>query len=184
MRRLFLLVALVALPALAQRAVAPRGPSASVPSGAMPQAAAERYHEAARLYIGDQNAPALAAAEAAVALAPTNAQAVALRDLIKKKQDQQDQNQDPQDQDDQNQDSPPKDDPNDGQEPPKNDPQAPDDSPGQTPPPSDNGGQAPGQQMSPEQAERLLDAVGGDERLLLRQMRRPPSRVRTNEQDW
>jgi hypothetical protein len=38
--------------------------------------------------------------------------------------------------------------------------------------------------MSPEQADRILDAVGGDERLLLRQMRRSPSRVRTNEVDW
>lgn len=171
MKRLVLLAALLATPVLAQRA-APRGPSA-------PPEAAERYHEAARLYVDGQNVPALAAAEAVVALAPDDARAVALRDLIKKKQDQQNQ----QDQGDQ----PP---PDDGQPPPPDDGDE-DENPGQdgqNPPP---GGQQPGPQnpggkseMSPEQAQRILDAVGGDERLLLRQMRRPPSRVRTNEEDW
>lgn len=46
--------------------------------------------------------------------------------------------------------------------------------------------QAPVQpgQMSPEQAARLLDAVGGEERLLLRELRRRPSRVRRSDKDW
>ncbi len=103
MKRLLLLAAAVAAPAIAQQAV-PRGPAA--PS---PPAAVDRYHEAARLYVDGQNAPALAAAEEAVRLAPGDQKAVALRDLIKQEQDQQDQQQNQQDepqQDEQNQQKP------------------------------------------------------------------------------
>ena len=187
--RLAVLAAVLAAPALAQRA-APRGPAA--PPEAGPPAAAERYHEAARLYVDGQNAPALAAAEAAVALAPGDARAVALRDLIRQQQPPSPQSEPPPD---------PPDDPNGGQNPPPETPpetpdrpppapqQTPQNRPGsqdpQTPPPGDAPPPAPGRAgMSREQAERILDAVGGDERLLLRQMRRAPSRVRTNEQDW
>ena len=167
MKRLLALAAVLAAPALAQRA-APSGPSAG---------AADRYHEAARLYVDGQNAPALAAAEAAVALDPGDARAVALRDLLKQKQD-------PQTPD------PPPDDSGGGENPPPPDdggekdpgPDEPN-GPGETPPSPGESPPSPNE-MSPEQAERLLDAVGGDERLLLRQMRRPPSRVRTNDQDW
>ena len=162
------LVAVLAAPALAQRA-APSGPSASGPS----VEAADRYHEAARLYVDGQNAPALAAAEAAVALDPGDARAGALRDLLKQKQDDQ---------------NPPPDDPGDSPSPPPPPDDGGEDDPGQnnsgeTPPPGEVPQSGPNE-MSREQAERLLDAVGGDERLLLQQMRRPPSRVRTNDQDW
>ena len=172
MKRLLFAAALLAAPALAQRA-APRGPSPE---------AVERYHEAARLYVDGQNGPALEAAEAAVALAPTDAKAVALRDLIRQQQPPQDTPPPPQD--------PPDDPPDDGDGPPP----PPQDPPEQPEPPQDGPGQSdpqpqpPGEQgeprMSQEQADRILDAVGGDERLLLRQMRRSPSRVRTNEVDW
>ena len=39
-------------------------------------------------------------------------------------------------------------------------------------------------QMSAEQAGRILDAVGGEERLLLRELRRRPSRMRRSDKDW
>ena len=185
MPRSVLLLLLAPALALAQRGpAAPAGPPAA-PAAAMSPEAADRYHEAARLYVDGQTAPALAAAEAAVALAPGNRRAVALRDLIKEQQDQQNQQQ--QDQ--------PQDQPQDGQQPP--DPDG--DDPGQPPPSGQNGQQPPPDEGSPapsdrageprdgmtrDQAERILDAVGGDERDLLRRFRREPSRVRTNEQDW
>ena len=185
MPRSALLLLLVPALALAQRGpAAPAGPPPA-PSAAMPPEAAERYHEAARLYVDGQNAPALAAAEAAVALAPESRRAVALRDLIKQQQDQQNQQQSPQDQpqdqpappdspQDQNGDAPPPPSGQNGQPPP------PDDG---SPTPSDRP-EEPRDGMTRDQAERILDAVGGDERQLLRRFRREPSRVRTNEQDW
>ena len=39
-------------------------------------------------------------------------------------------------------------------------------------------------QMSRAQAERLLDAVGGDEQLLLRELTRGQSRIRRGDKDW
>lgn len=52
---------------------------------------------------------------------------------------------------------------------------------GPTPP----GGEAiPEGQMSRAQAERILDAVGGDERLLLRELRRSSARGRRTDKDW
>lgn len=39
-------------------------------------------------------------------------------------------------------------------------------------------------QMSAEQAGRILDAVGGEERLLLRELRRRPSTMRRSDKDW
>ncbi|MEO0558919.1 MAG: hypothetical protein AAF170_12120 [Bacteroidota bacterium] len=39
-------------------------------------------------------------------------------------------------------------------------------------------------QMSAEQAGRILDAVGGEERLLLRELRRRPSQMRRSDKDW
>ncbi|HEX8386809.1 MAG TPA: hypothetical protein VF576_11535 [Rubricoccaceae bacterium] len=171
MKRLFLAAVLLAAPALAQRTGTPRGP-------AVPPEAVERYHEAARLYVDGQNAPALEAAEAAVALAPTDAKAVALRDLIRQQQPPQGSPPPPQEDE-----SPPDD--GDGPPPPQEPPSGP---PPPQPPQEGPGTDSPGAEgeprMSPEQADRILDAVGGDERLLLRQMRRSPSRVRTNEVDW
>ncbi len=186
MKRLLLLAAAVAAPAIAQQ-TAPRGPSAPTPP-----AAVDRYHEAARLYVDGQNAPALAAAEEAVRLAPGDQKAAALRDLIKQQQDNQDQqkdqdqqrdqdqqNQDQQDQDQQQQDEQKPDDA--GQQNPPNAPPSTGQNPQNTP--SDQP-QAGDEHMSRDQAERILDAVGGDERQVLRQIRRAPSRARTNEQDW
>ncbi len=178
MKRFLLLAAAVAAPAIAQQAV-PRGPAAPAPP-----AAVDRYHEAARLYIDGQNAPALAAAEEAVRLAPGDQKAVALRDLIKQEQENKDQqqNQEQQDQDQPPQDEQPQQEPDDeGEQGPPNTPpppgQNPQDTPSDQPQPGD-------ERMSRDQAERILDAVGGDERQVLRQMRRTPSRARTNEQDW
>jgi hypothetical protein len=166
MKRIFLILLAVPAAALAQRAA---GPSA-------PPEAAERYHEAARLYVDGQNAPALAAAEAAVALAPGDEKAVALRDLLRQQNDTP-----PPPSESPDEPPPPPDDPDDGgQTPPPPGPQPP--GPQPDPAASDRPGAEDG--MSREQAERILDAVGGDERQLLRRFRRAPSRVRTNEQDW
>jgi hypothetical protein len=38
--------------------------------------------------------------------------------------------------------------------------------------------------MSAAQAERILDAVGGEERLLLRELRRAPTQRRRSDKDW
>ena len=38
--------------------------------------------------------------------------------------------------------------------------------------------------MSRAQAERILDAVGGEERLLLRELQRRPTRSRRADKDW
>lgn len=48
----------------------------------------------------------------------------------------------------------------------------------------EGGGHVPDGQMSRAQAARILDAVGGDERLLLREIRRAPGRGRPSEKDW
>ena len=40
------------------------------------------------------------------------------------------------------------------------------------------------QRMSAEQAGQILDAVGGEERLLLRELRRRPTRMRRSDKDW
>ena len=167
MKRLFLILLALPAAALAQRAA---GPS----PGSPPPEAAERYHDAARLYVDGQNAPALAAAEAAVALAPDDQKAVALRDLLRQQNDSPPPPSE----------SPPPPPPDDGsgQTPPPPGPQPPD-SPAPSDRPGPDGADASGG-MSREQAERILDAVGGDERQLLRRFRRAPSRVRTNEQDW
>ncbi|MDT0632401.1 hypothetical protein RQM47_01080 [Rubrivirga sp. S365] len=45
-------------------------------------------------------------------------------------------------------------------------------------------GAVPEGQMSRAQAERILDAVGGDERLLLRELRRSEARARRTDKDW
>lgn len=44
--------------------------------------------------------------------------------------------------------------------------------------------EAPQGQMSRAQAERILDAVGGEERLLLEELRRQPTRGRRSDKDW
>ena len=51
--------------------------------------------------------------------------------------------------------------------------------------PTPEGGEAvPEGRMSRAQAERILDAVGGDERLLLRELRRSQPRGRRSDKDW
>lgn len=89
---------------------------------------------------------------------------------------------------------PPADEPEAEQDQTRTDPQSPGDEP------NDGGstGQRPGEggatpqgegavpdgQMSRAQAAQILDAVGGDERLLLREIRRAPTRGRRADKDW
>ena len=61
-----------------------------------------------------------------------------------------------------------------------------------TQPPTDpTSGDAPPQpqmgepdEMTAAQADRILDAVGGEERLLLREIRRAPAQRRRSDKDW
>jgi Ca-activated chloride channel family protein len=186
-----LALALLVPAALAQRA----------PGGADPVA---RYHEGAQAYVDGEMAEARAAVQAGLRADPDNARLQALRDLIEQDREEQDQRQGGrQDPDGENpeQDEQPQGDPGDGQDGEREDggpeaeadqtqtgPQDPGDGqggqrPGQgeaTPP----GGPVPEGQMSRAQAERILEAVGGDERLLLRELRRAPTRARRADKDW
>jgi hypothetical protein len=191
LRRLFLFLALGTL-TLASAQTAQRGP------------AADRYHEAARLFIDGETERAAQAADAGLAMAPDNARLQALRDLIRQQEQQDEQNQgddgEPQTDDsgeqEQEGEGQPRDDgagetppereqaPSDRQQPPSqpqdgSDPADGDRQPGEAPPSAGDPNR-----MSRDQAERLLEAVAGDERLLLEEMRRAPSRVRRNEKDW
>ena len=202
MTRLLLLLLALAVPVvLAQRA--PGGPSVS---------ATERYHAGAQAFIDGDMARASAAVEAGLQVAPNNARLQALRDLIEQNQDQQDQQQGGQNSDDaqnesggeneqegdegQNGDSqnqpPPPEEPGAEQDQTRTQPQNPgqqqDGQGGRDDAPS-TAGQAsqadatPGE-MSRAQAERILDAVGGQEQLLLRELRRAPTRGRRTDKDW
>lgn len=191
-----LLVAL-AIPGLAQQA---------------PPSAPGAYDQAAKLFIDGDNAQAEAVAEEGLRAAPSDAKLQALLDLIRQQQppqdggggdqneDEQNQPQDPSDEGEsgsegQQQDAPPDErqeaeqdqtrtDPQDSEgEENESDPQRPERTqPGEegdaSPRPVPDG------QMSAEQAERLLEAVGGEERLLLRELRRRPSRMRRTDKDW
>ena len=185
MTRVFFLIAAVAL--LAQ-APAPR------PSGPSP---ADLYHQGARAFVDGENDAARRAVEAGLAAAPDDARLQALKDLI----DQQDQEDDQEDggQQDQSQNSDPGEQDQDGEqgEDGQNPPDQPEDgsgdaeqdqtrtappqqtTEGETPPPARERGQ-----MSAAQAERILDAVGGEERLLLRELNRAPSQRSRSDKDW
>ncbi|WP_420455481.1 hypothetical protein [Rubrivirga sp.] len=179
---------LLAAVALLAQAPPPRGPSP-----------ATQYHLGARAFVDGDNARALAAVEAGLSAAPDDAKLQALRDLIQQQQDEQDQqdggqqdqadNQDAGDQGDEGEqgedgDRPPES--PDEQEGPEAEQdqtrtQAPrDPSSGDAPPPA--AGEA--DEMTAAQAERILDAVGGEERLLLREIRRAPTQRRRSDKDW
>ena len=160
------------------------------------------YHQGAGLFIDGDNAAALSAVESGLAQAPDDARLQALRDLILQKQDendQQDQNEDQQDgegeqdqesQDgEQNENQDPQDGDSQGDEQDDRSPEAERDGTAQQPPQSSGQGQQQPQagepaEMTQAQADRLLDAVGGEERLLLREMRRAPTQRRRGDKDW
>ena len=189
MTRIALLFAAVALLAQAQT---PR-------PGASPAA---QYHTGAQAYIDGDNARALSAVNAGLAVAPDDARLQALRDLIQQQQDEQD-NQDggQQNQQADNSDAADQGDEGDqgenGDQPPPNQPDEQDgpeaeaDQTGTQPPTDPTSGEAPPQpqmgepdEMTAAQADRILDAVGGEERLLLREIRRAPTQRRRSDKDW
>ncbi|MGB3544616.1 hypothetical protein [Rubrivirga sp.] len=184
MPRLFLLVASVGL--LAQ---------------APPPSADGRYHQGAQAYVNGDNASALEAVDAGLAFEPDNERLQALRDLIQ--QDQQEQDQQDGGQQDEAQNSDPGDEgeegdegesgenpPDEGSEPPPGDGGEADADQTNTEPQDPASGQegqsAPTEagEMTEAQAQRLLDAVGGEEQLLLRELRRAPTRQRQSDKDW
>lgn len=171
MMRWNLLVLILALSVQAQ----PRG-------GAEPPAAA-RFHDGARLYVDGDLDAAAAAVDAGLAEAPSDARLRALRELIRQQQPPGGGGEQPDAPDAAGDDAPP--DEGDSDAPPDD---APSDGEGDAAPspPAAPGGGAPGRDasMSRAEAEALLDAVGGDERLLLRQLRRPPTAGPRPERDW
>ncbi|WP_412062142.1 hypothetical protein [Rubrivirga sp. IMCC45206] len=158
---------------------------------APPPQASDLYHTGAQAFIDGDTGRALQAVQAGLALAPDDAKLQALRDLIEQQQDEQDEGGGQQDQ------------PQDGGEGDEGEPEGEGD-----PPPGEGdsdaeadqtrtqdqqagAGEAPAQPtgtqqgaMTPEQAERILDAVGGEEQLLLRELRRNPSQRQRSEKDW
>ncbi len=186
MTRLAVLLAAVAL--LAQ-APPPRGPSP-----------ATQYHLGAKAFVDGDNARALAAVEAGLSAAPDDARLQALRDLIQQQQDEQDQ-QDGGEQDPQADNQDPGDEGGEGEQGEDGDssespgepdgPEAEQDQTRTQPPSEPSSGDAPPapaagepDEMTAAQAERILDAVGGEERLLLREIRRAPAQRRRSDKDW
>lgn len=198
MTRLALVLALLIPVALAQRA--PR----------TQDVAAERYHAGAQAFIDGDVGRAKTAVDAGLRAAPNNARLQALRDLIEQDQQEQDQQQGGQSSDDaQNQSGGEEgqegDQGQDGQNPnqtlPPEEAEAEQDrtrtqpqDPGEQQDGNRQNGQAgagqeteeavPQGEMSRAQAERILEAVGGEERLLLRELRRAPTRGRRTDKDW
>ena len=210
MKRLALLLALLAL-------VAP----------ARAQSAADFYHEAARLYVGDEREAAEQAAERGLRLAPDDPKLRALLDRIRQDEQQQSgqgggQNQEPnpnqeggeqgpqgnegdpqQEQDreesegrpedgdegaasDRPQQEQPRPEPSEQPQPGREDapprPDAPRPGEGEATP--EGAAPAVPGQMSRAEAERILNAVGADERLLIRRVQRQPGAGRRVEKDW
>ena len=202
---LLVLLASAALAQTAGRDVARRG-------GADPVA---KYHEGAQAFIGGDVAAAAAAVRAGLQAAPDSERLQKLRDLIEQDQEEQDQRRGgQQDRDAENQDTEGERD-DAGQSSGQGQQDPPDEQePGagrdrtdtQNTPPGESGegqdgpeGQGVGEggptpegdaavpegRMSRAQAERILDAVGGDERLLLRELRRQSQpRARRTDKDW
>ncbi len=184
----FLLLLLLAVPPAAG---AQSGPSA----GEAPAVTA--YHAGARQFIDGDIEGAASTVDAALAETPQDARLRALRELIRQQQEGGGGGGDnPDESDAQNPDqNAPPDKPSAGDEGDQEsqrgagdqpqDPPA--DGPGNAPSgqPSDGGG-ASGrpQAMSRAEAEALLDAVGGEERLLLRQLRREALPGPRPERDW
>ena len=180
--RLALLLVLLVPVALAQSR-----PSASR------DGAVERYHAGAQAYIDGELAAARAEVEAGLATAPDDARLQALRDLL-----DQEENEDQQQGNEGEPESQP-DEPDGEGEPPPEESGAPPETPGDdseadadatgtdtpdSPPQQSQAGEPSEAAMSRAQAERILDAVGGDERLLLRELRRAPTRGRRTDKDW
>ena len=178
-----------------------------------PSSAPGAYDQAAGLFIDGDNAQAEAAALAGLQAAPNDAKIQALLDLIRQQQPPQDGSGGEQDDENQDQPDEPQDDGEDGSQgqqqdtPPEERQEAEQDQTRTSPQegegeesetPSQPEGAQPGEggdtpqqnmpvpegQMSAEQAGRILDAVGGEERLLLRELRRRPSRMRRSDKDW
>lgn len=184
--------------------------SAGIAQTAPGPSARDLYHRGARQFVDGEQAAALAAVDAGLAQAPGDARLQALRDLIQQQQDDQDdqdggqQDQDAQnsegdgeanseagDQGEQGDEGENGQGPQDQQDGPtsENGPEAERDQTNTAPPQSAAPGQAPPQagqagEMTPAQADRILDAVGGEERLLLREMRRAPTQRRRSDKDW
>ncbi len=169
---------------------------------APPPSATNRYHQGAQAYVGGDNARALEAVNAGLALEPDNARLQALRDLIQQDQQEQEDQQDGGQQDENQNNSDPGEDGEQGdesesgengdqgeQEPPPGEDEAEADQTNtapQDPASGEEGQSAPAEagEMTEAQAQRLLDAVGGEEQLLLRELRRAPSRQRQSDKDW
>ena len=167
--------------------------------------AADRYHAGARAFVEGDDARALQEVEAGLRRAPGDARLQALRDLIQQQDQEQDNsegdgeaNEDGGQQDDAqnsdpNDDGPPGDEGQSGQDQPdrpRDDGQeAERDQTNTAPPQGQREGEPPPAaaergEMSRAQAERILDAVGGEERLLLRELRRAPTQRRRSDKDW
>lgn len=191
MIRLVLALALLVPVALAQRA--PR----------TPDVAAERYHAGAQAFIAGNVAEARAAVDAGLQAAPDNERLQALRDLIEQEQqDDQDggQSEDASEGEEGQEGNPRQNGQNPNQPPPPEGPEAEQDQTRTQPQEQDGqseagrqGGQGgdtdaeaaePQGQMTRAQAERILEAVGGEEQLLLRELRRAPTRGRRTDKDW
>ncbi|OZC02994.1 hypothetical protein [Rubricoccus marinus] len=190
MRRFAFLALLLAAPLAAQQFT--RTPGAT-----------EKYHTAAQAHIAGETDRAIQEAEAGLALDPDNAKLKRLLDLLRQQkppQDgddgQQDENSESGDEGDKQQDpgdngQPEQDDQakRDGTDQDQNKPQDQQDgangSRPNTPPRNQPGasGDQRGAQMSQAEAQRLLDAVGAEEELLVSKMRRP-TRQRRSERDW
>ena len=179
---------------LAAAALLAQGPAPSAPQAAGPSPA-DLYHTGARAFVNGENGAARRAVEAGLARAPGDARLQALKDLV----DQQDQEGGRQDggQQDPSDNSDPGEQGQDGEqgENGEGSPDRPEDGqdaePDQTrtapPPQAAEGGAPPARprgEMSAAQAERILDAVGGEERLLLRELRRAPSQRSRSDKDW
>ena len=193
--RLFVLTLALGAPVLAQQA----------------PAAADAYARAAGLFIDGEAEQAEAIAEAGLQQAPDDAKLQALLDLIRQQQppqdgdgnDPNDEGESSPDQQDENGEgggNSPQDGPEDGGQEAEQDQTRTDPQDGEGEDESDRqpegarpgeGGETPDgeapatpQRMSAEQAGQILDAVGGEERLLLRELRRRPTRMRRSDKDW
>ena len=183
----------------------------SAPVLAQAPVAADAYARAAGLFIDGESEQAEAIAEQGLRQAPNDAKLQALLDLIRQQQESQD-NEGGGEQDDEGESDAgePNEDSQDGQgqqdrpgddgQQAEQDQTRADGQDGEGDDASDRqpegarpgeGGETPQQpmsgqpqQMSAEQAGQILDAVGGEERLLLREMRRRPTRMRRSDKDW
>ncbi len=177
---------------------------AAVSAAAQPRepAAETRFHDGARLFAEGDVEAAARAVDAGLAEAPADARLRALRELLRQEQES-DGGGGPQPDEPQSGDDPSEPPPGDGQgdadappnpgespdptQPPDEGGSAPDDGASQTPPPADGAGGQPGDARAPmsrAEAEALLDAVGGDERLLLRRQRLRSGGAVRPERDW